>query len=79
MGNVLAGAAEGQKIFDAKKYGDCHLTKGTNTDKTFADKLKHRGHDLWFAGSKLITPPTGRGLRRVVAVQIISVIVFTDN
>ncbi len=47
-----AGSAEGKNIFAGKKCGDCHLMAGPNTDKTFADKLKRKGPDLWFAGSK---------------------------
>lgn len=47
-----AGPAEGKTIFASKKCGDCHQTVGPNTDKTFADKLRHKGPDLWFAGSK---------------------------
>ena len=47
-----AGSAEGKGIFASNKCGDCHLMTGPNTDKTFADKLKHKGPDLWFAGSK---------------------------
>ncbi|MBI5286863.1 MAG: c-type cytochrome [Deltaproteobacteria bacterium] len=49
---VMVEAGDGKAIFDAKKCGDCHLTAGPNTDKTFADKLKRKGTDLWFAGSK---------------------------
>ena len=51
-GTVYADAGGGQKIYDAKNCGNCHLTKGPNPDKTFEDKLKHKGPDLWFAGSK---------------------------
>ena len=47
-----AGSAEGKGIFASNKCGDCHLMTGPNTDKTFADKLKHKGPDLWFAGGK---------------------------
>ncbi|MEK6656610.1 MAG: c-type cytochrome [Nitrospirota bacterium] len=47
-----AGPAEGKSAFTSKNCGNCHLTAGPNTDKTFADKLKHKGPDLWFAGSK---------------------------
>lgn len=45
-------AADGKGIFEAKKCGGCHLMTGPNPDKTFADKLKRKGPDLWFAGSK---------------------------
>lgn len=47
-----AGPAEGKTIFTSKNCGGCHLTTGPNTDKTFEDKLKRKGPDLWFAGSK---------------------------
>lgn len=47
-----AGSAEGKTIFTSKNCGGCHLTTGPNTDKTFEDKLKRKGPDLWFAGSK---------------------------
>lgn len=52
VNHSVAGQAEGKNIFTSKKCGDCHLMTGPNTDKTFADKLKHKGPDLWFAGSK---------------------------
>ena len=51
-GTANADVAGGQKIFEAKECGACHLTKGPNQDKTFEDKLKRKGPDLWFAGSK---------------------------
>lgn len=51
-GTVFADAAGGQKIYAGKNCASCHLTKGPNTDKTFGDKLKRKGPDLWFAGSK---------------------------
>ncbi|OGW49556.1 MAG: hypothetical protein A2Z50_00655 [Nitrospirae bacterium RBG_19FT_COMBO_42_15] len=47
-----ASPAEGKSVFTAKNCGGCHLTAGPNTDKTFEDKLKRKGPDLWFAGSK---------------------------
>lgn len=49
---VFADAGAGKNIYEAKDCASCHLTKGLNTDKTFEDKLKHKGPDLWFAGSK---------------------------
>ncbi|HBO84560.1 MAG: hypothetical protein A2073_02380 [Deltaproteobacteria bacterium GWC2_42_11] len=51
-GQANAGAEDGKKVFAGKKCGDCHQTEGTATEKTFADKLKKKGPDLWFAGSK---------------------------
>lgn len=47
-----ASPAEGKSVFTSKNCGGCHLTTGPNTDKTFEDKLKRKGPDLWFAGSK---------------------------
>lgn len=52
VNHSVAGQAEGKNAFTSKKCGDCHLMAGPNTDKTFADKLKRKGPDLWFAGSK---------------------------
>ncbi len=52
MGTAQADVAGGQKIYEAKNCMSCHLTKGPNQDKTFEDKLKRKGPDLWFAGSK---------------------------
>src|SRR3990167_2487220 len=50
--SVYADVGAGQKIYEAKNCSSCHLTKGPNSDKTFEDKLKRKGPDLWFAGSK---------------------------
>ncbi|MBI3353636.1 MAG: c-type cytochrome [Nitrospirae bacterium] len=36
VNHSAAGQAEGKGIYDSKKCGDCHLTAGPNTDKTFA-------------------------------------------
>ena len=47
-----ASPAEGKSVFTSKNCGGCHLTTGPNTDKSFDDKLKRKGPDLWFAGSK---------------------------
>ena len=47
-----ASPAEGKSVFTSKNCGGCHLTTGPNTDKSFEDKLKRKGPDLWFAGSK---------------------------
>lgn len=51
-GYADASADEGKKIFAGKKCGDCHKTEGPAAEKTFEDKLKKKGPDLWFAGSK---------------------------
>jgi len=47
-----AGSEDGKKVFAGKKCGECHQTEGTAKEKTFEDKLKKKGPDLWFAGSK---------------------------
>src|SRR3990170_1572054 len=51
-GTAYADVGGGQKMYEAKGCGSCHMTKGPNTDKSFEDKLSHKGPDLWFAGSK---------------------------
>lgn len=49
-----ADAAKGKGIFESKKCGgECHATQGPATEKTFADQLKKKGPELWYAGSKL--------------------------
>jgi mono/diheme cytochrome c family protein len=55
MASLFAGgkafAASGEEIFKAKKCGECHsVTK--SIPKSFQDKLKKKGPDLWYAGSK---------------------------
>lgn len=45
-------AADGKGVFNAKKCGSCHQTKGPATEKTFADQAKKKGPELWYAGSK---------------------------
>lgn len=52
VNSVNAGAEDGKKVFAGKKCGDCHKTAGPASEKTFEDKLKKKGPDLWFAGSK---------------------------
>ena len=47
-----ADAAAGKKVFDSKKCGSCHQTAGPAKEKTIADKLKTKGPELWYAGSK---------------------------
>lgn len=47
-----ANAADGQKMFDAKKCGNCHQIQGPATEKTFDDQLKKNGPELWYSGSK---------------------------
>src|SRR3989304_1157266 len=49
-----ADAAKGKGVFEAKKCGgDCHVTQGPATEKTFADQLKKKGPEGWHAGNKL--------------------------
>ena len=49
-----ADAAKGKGVFEAKKCGGaCHDTQGPATEKTFADQLKKKGPELWYAGNKL--------------------------
>jgi mono/diheme cytochrome c family protein len=55
MASLVAGskafAASGEETFKAKKCGECHsVTK--SIPKSFQDKLKKKGPDLWYAGSK---------------------------
>lgn len=47
-----ASPEEGKTIFTAKKCGTCHQTVGPSKVKSIADRLKQKGPDLWFAGSK---------------------------
>ncbi len=49
-----AGVAEGKKIFEAKKCGDCHYTQGPAREKTIKDQLAKKGPELWYAGSKFV-------------------------
>ncbi|HHL39712.1 MAG TPA: c-type cytochrome [Deltaproteobacteria bacterium] len=52
VGTGHAGSGEGQKIFNAKKCGDCHQTKGPAAEKTIYDVWAKKGPELWYAGSK---------------------------
>lgn len=45
--------AAGAAVFKKNKCGSCHQIKGPATEKTFADQLKKKGPELWYAGSKL--------------------------
>lgn len=53
MGVGSAAAEKGEATFNKNKCGDCHQTKGPAKEKTFADQLKKKGPELWYAGSKL--------------------------
>ena len=44
--------ADGKGTFASKGCGGCHQTEGPATEKTFEDKLKQKGVELWYAGSK---------------------------
>ncbi|MFQ5441584.1 MAG: c-type cytochrome [Thermodesulfobacteriota bacterium] len=48
---ALAGAAEGEKIFTAKRCAACHRTEGP-VKVTLTERLKEKGPDLWYAGSR---------------------------
>lgn len=51
--NSHADAAKGKGVFESKKCGgDCHVTQGPAAEKTFADQLKKKGPELWYAGNK---------------------------
>ncbi|MEE9614296.1 MAG: c-type cytochrome [Thermodesulfobacteriota bacterium] len=50
---ATANAGGGKAIFDAKKCGGCHQTKGPAKEKTIKDMLKKKGPELWYVGSKL--------------------------
>lgn len=51
--NCSADAAKGKGVFESKKCGgDCHVTQGPAAEKTFADQLKKKGPELWYAGNK---------------------------
>lgn len=53
VGDIRADVAKGKSVFEAKKCGgDCHITQGPATEKTFADQLKRKGPELWYSGSK---------------------------
>lgn len=43
--------ASGEEVFKSRKCNDCHSVTKTQV-KTFEDKLKKKGPDLWYAGSK---------------------------
>lgn len=67
-----ASPQDGEEIFKAKKCGECHLTVGPAKGKTIEERLKKKGPDLWFAGSKfkqewleewLKNPETIRGVK----------------
>lgn len=49
---VSTASAQGDKIFADKKCGECHAVQGSAKITTIDDRLKKKGPDLWFAGSK---------------------------
>lgn len=49
---VEAGPAEGQKLFESKNCGACHLMSGPVTAVPIAERGNIKGPPLWFAGSK---------------------------
>lgn len=62
-GKSHADAAAGKKVFDSKKCGGCHYTKGPAREKTIADQLKKKGPELWYAGSKFQKEWLGKWLQ----------------
>lgn len=49
---VSTASAQGDKIFAEKKCGECHAIQGPSKISTIDERLKKKGPDLWFAGSK---------------------------
>ncbi len=49
---VSTSSAQGDKIFAEKKCGECHAIQGPSKISTIDERLKKKGPDLWFAGSK---------------------------
>ncbi len=43
---------DGRQVFRSKRCGECHTVKRPGKPATYADALKKKGPDLWFAGSK---------------------------
>lgn len=49
---AVAEAGDGKGTFQSKGCGDCHAANGPSNLKTPQDRVKQKGPDLWFAGSK---------------------------
>ncbi len=49
---VSTASAQGDKIFAEKKCVECHAIQGPSKITTIDERLKKKGPDLWFAGSK---------------------------
>ena len=49
---VSTASAQGDKIFADKKCGECHEVQGPSKINSIDERLKKKGPDLWFAGSK---------------------------
>lgn len=49
---VSTASAQGDKIFADKKCGECHAVQGPSKINSIDERLKKKGPDLWFAGSK---------------------------
>ncbi len=45
-------AAEGRKVFEERRCGECHTTERPLRRPTFEEFLKEKGPPLWYAGSK---------------------------
>lgn len=48
----IAGVDVGMRVFNSNKCGTCHQIKGPSRDKTIGDRLKRKGPELWYSGSK---------------------------
>jgi cytochrome c553 len=59
----VAGAADGEKLFQDKGCTDCHYTTGPAKEKTIADKLAMKGPELWYAGDKFQAKWLGKWLQ----------------
>ena len=49
---TVAEAKSGAEIFKGKGCGDCHAVNGSSNLKEHQDRVKQKGPDIWFAGSK---------------------------
>ncbi|MFQ5851310.1 MAG: c-type cytochrome [Candidatus Binatia bacterium] len=65
----LAGSVEGEKIFKGKGCGGCHALTGPAKVKSIQDRLKRKGPDLWFAGSKFKEKWLNEWLKKPVAIR----------
>ena len=52
---TVVEAQDGKGIFKSKGCGDCHAVEGPSKLTNIKDRVKQKGPDLWFAGSKFKT------------------------